>query len=251
MIHFTDVLKTTKNNAFNADSEEDASVVRFVFGGPFGCCVDTSPLAVEGLNHKRLPEKKNTLPCLHDVLHTHWRICQCAVLYNNAELSTVLKTSIQRLFPQRGRILPVLSAPPAVQLSALGAHLDFLLHARSRAPLLPKPRRQDVSRTPGASFLFLCCSNLFYLHGWRTVGGRVKWYGGSRCHSLRRECTSYHRYWQTILLVLTGEDDSLALKKKVTIDDVFGPDLHIHDPDAKWLSGEATLCLLVPLWCHT
>ncbi len=37
---------------------------------------------------------------------------------------------------------------------------------------------------------------------------------------------------------LTGEDDSLALKKKVTIEDVFGPDLHIHDPDAKWLSGE-------------
>lgn len=37
---------------------------------------------------------------------------------------------------------------------------------------------------------------------------------------------------------LTGEDDSLALKKKVAIEDVFGPDLHIHDPDAKWLSGE-------------
>lgn len=37
---------------------------------------------------------------------------------------------------------------------------------------------------------------------------------------------------------MTGEDDSLALKKKVTIDDVFGPDLQIHDPDAKWLSGE-------------
>lgn len=36
----------------------------------------------------------------------------------------------------------------------------------------------------------------------------------------------------------TGEDDSLALKKKVTIEDVFGPDLHIHDPDARWLSGE-------------
>lgn len=36
----------------------------------------------------------------------------------------------------------------------------------------------------------------------------------------------------------TGEDDSLANKKKVTVEDVFGPDLHIHDPDAKWLSGE-------------
>lgn len=161
-----------------SDSEGDASVVRFVFSGPFGCCVDTSPLAVEGLKRKRLPKKKkNTLPWLHDVLHTQWRICQRAFLYSNAELSTVSKTSIQRLFPQRGRILPVLSAPPAVQLSALGAHFDFLLYARSRAPLLP--RRRDMSRTPGASFLFLRCSNLFCPHGWRMVGGLVKWHGGS------------------------------------------------------------------------
>ncbi len=41
-----------------------------------------------------------------------------------------------------------------------------------------------------------------------------------------------------LVMLSTGEDDSLALKKKVTIEDVFGPDLHIHDPDAKWLSGE-------------
>lgn len=40
------------------DCEEDASVVRFVYGGPFGCCVDTSPLAVEGLKRKRLPGKQ-------------------------------------------------------------------------------------------------------------------------------------------------------------------------------------------------
>ncbi|TKS79800.1 Dipeptidyl aminopeptidase-like protein 6 DPPX [Collichthys lucidus] len=39
----------------------------------------------------------------------------------------------------------------------------------------------------------------------------------------------------------TGEDDSLANKKKVTVEDVFGPDLHIHDPDAKWLSGNELL----------
>lgn len=44
-----------------------------------------------------------------------------------------------------------------------------------------------------------------------------------------------------MVFILTGEDDSLALKKKVTIEDVFGPDLHIHDPDAKWLSGEGTV----------
>lgn len=48
----------------------------------------------------------------------------------------------------------------------------------------------------------------------------------------------------SLVLHLAGEDDSLALKKKVTIEDVFGPDLRIHDPDAKWLSGECTVCLL-------
>lgn len=41
-----------------------------------------------------------------------------------------------------------------------------------------------------------------------------------------------------LLMHLTGEDDSLALKKKVTVEDVFGGELRIHDPDAKWLSSE-------------
>lgn len=49
-------------------------------------------------------------------------------------------------------------------------------------------------------------------------------------------------------LALTGEDNSLALKKKVTIDDIFGPDLQIHDPNAKWLSGEETHVVLF-LYC--
>ncbi|KAF3858234.1 hypothetical protein F7725_011435 [Dissostichus mawsoni] len=45
----------------------------------------------------------------------------------------------------------------------------------------------------------------------------------------------------TSVIVLTPrEDDSLALKKKVTIEDVFGPDLQIHDPDARWLSAECS-----------
>ncbi|KAM3866400.1 A-type potassium channel modulatory protein DPP6-like [Diretmus argenteus] len=45
----------------------------------------------------------------------------------------------------------------------------------------------------------------------------------------------------SVILLTPRVDDSLALRKKVTVEDVVGPDLRIHDPDAKWLSGNELL----------
>lgn len=78
-------------------------------------------------------------------------------------------------------------------------------------------------------------------HGCGAVGGLATW-----C-TLTASSANFPNNWLCAdaelwcRLASTGEDDSLALKKKVTIDDLFGPDLQIHDPDAKWLSGEENI----------
>lgn len=41
-----------------------------------------------------------------------------------------------------------------------------------------------------------------------------------------------------MLLFPSGEDESLALKAKLTVEDVFGKNFRVHDPKAKWISGE-------------
>uniref|UniRef100_A0A672T2S3 Dipeptidyl aminopeptidase-like protein 6 n=1 Tax=Sinocyclocheilus grahami TaxID=75366 RepID=A0A672T2S3_SINGR len=42
----------------------------------------------------------------------------------------------------------------------------------------------------------------------------------------------------SVILLTPTEDDSLASKKKVTIEDMFSGKLQAHDPEVTWISGE-------------